>query len=333
MDRVEYQSLVIQDIINLQAKGELDTNPWYQRRSVWNDSQKSYLINTLFAKKPMPSIYIRHSLNLDKGISIKEVVDGQQRTKAIISYYNNEFAARHPEHENKVKFTELTKAQKQTFLLTTLPIGYLLGATDADVIDIFARINSVAKTLNAQEKRNALHSGEFKQFCTTETVTRTGFWKDYKIFSANDIARMTEVQFMSDVIINLIEGLTDFSQPKLNSYYKDFDGTFKNQARLSKKLENVFDKLISLDPVIIKQTIFNRPPIFFSLLLALDKKITISNSKLEKALSEIDSRFNSDKSIAERPKEDVAFYNACLASTQRVANRKIRDKYISKFLG
>lgn len=53
MDRVEYQSMVIQDIINLEEKGELNTTPWYQRRSVWNPGQKSYLINTIFEKKPI----------------------------------------------------------------------------------------------------------------------------------------------------------------------------------------------------------------------------------------------------------------------------------------
>ena len=73
MDRVEYQSMVIQDIINLEEKGELNTTPWYQRRSVWNPGQKSYLINTIFEKKPIPALYIRHSLDLDKGISIKKL--------------------------------------------------------------------------------------------------------------------------------------------------------------------------------------------------------------------------------------------------------------------
>ncbi len=193
MDRVDYQSIVIQDLVNLESKGELNTSPWYQRRSVWTQAQKSYLINTIFEKKPIPSLYIRHSLDLDRAISIKEIVDGQQRCRAILSFCNDEFAARHPDNTELVRFSNLNKSQKQSFLLTAIPIGYLLGATDADVIDIFARINSVAKTLNPQEKRNALFSGEFKQFCVKQAVMRTEFWKTYKLFSGNDIARMNEV--------------------------------------------------------------------------------------------------------------------------------------------
>ena len=39
MDRVDYQSLVVQDFVNLQRNNELDLSPWYQRRSVWNLAQ------------------------------------------------------------------------------------------------------------------------------------------------------------------------------------------------------------------------------------------------------------------------------------------------------
>ena len=205
MERVDYQSLVIQDVINLERMDELNLSPWYQRRSVWNDSQKSYLINTLFERKPIPTLYIRHSIDLEKQKSVKEVVDGQQRIRAIVSFYNNEISALHPECGKKVKFADLTNAQKQMFLMTPLPIGYLQGATDSDVIDIFARINSVAKSLNSQEKRNAKYSGAFKQFCISESTKRLEFFRKYGIFTPTDFSRMNEVQFMSDVIININE--------------------------------------------------------------------------------------------------------------------------------
>ena len=67
MDRVDYQNILIQDILNLNDSGELDFSPWYQRRSVWSTPQKSYLINTLHEQKPIPTLYIRYSLDLEKG--------------------------------------------------------------------------------------------------------------------------------------------------------------------------------------------------------------------------------------------------------------------------
>jgi hypothetical protein len=324
--------MVVQDLINLEEKGELNTTPWYQRRSVWNQGQKSYLINTIFEKKPMPALYIRHSLDLDKGISIKEVVDGQQRSRAIISFCKNEFTARHPDSNKPLKYSELSKIQKQNFLLTALPVGFLLGATDADVIDIFARINSVAKTLNAQEKRNAQFSGEFKQFCVSQAVKRTEFWKDYGIFTGNDIARMTEVQFISDVVINLMDGLSAYSAPKVTKYYKHYDETFANIDLLSIRLDKIFDILVTIKPSSIKQTIFNRAPIFFSLLMVIDEIKKPNKIKIENGLAEVDNRFNSDIPLSDRPKAEINFYNACSATTQSLPNRKIRSNYIKSFI-
>lgn len=116
MERVDYESLIIQDLLNFHNTETLDISPWYQRQSVWSNPQKAYLINTIFERKPVPSIYIRHQIDIDAERSIKEVVDGQQRIRTIISYRQDEFPERHPEHRHKVKFSELNRPQKTTFL-------------------------------------------------------------------------------------------------------------------------------------------------------------------------------------------------------------------------
>ncbi len=71
MDRVNYESVAIQDLVNMNKSGELDIFPWYQRRSVWTSPQKAYLINTLFENKPVPSLYLRHFLDIEKEKSMK----------------------------------------------------------------------------------------------------------------------------------------------------------------------------------------------------------------------------------------------------------------------
>jgi len=326
MDRVDYQSLVIQDLINIYTEDELDLNPWYQRRSVWTKSQKSYLINTLFESKPVPAIYIRHSIDLDKGRSIKEVVDGQQRSRAVISYCKNEFAARHPEESNRVKFTQLKPTQKQRFLLTSLPVGYLLGATDADVIDIFGRINSVSKTLNAQEKRNANYSGEFKQFSLSYASEKVNFWRSSNVFSETRIARMDEVQFISDVANSLLHGITDLKQAGLNKLYAEYDEEFEEYASIANRLDRAFAVVADFDPRTIKGTIFNRHPLFFSLLLALDaKRGKIISEVVEEAVREIDAIFETPE---KQNDADEEFKRACTSSTQTLTSRLVRHNYI-----
>jgi hypothetical protein len=329
MDRVDYQTLIIQDLININKSLELELSPWYQRRSIWTPAQKSYLINTLFEQKPIPAIYIRHSLDLEKSKSIKEIVDGQQRTRAILSYCADDFGATHPSYNRRVKFSALTRDQQQKFLLTAIPVGYLLGATDADVIDIFGRINSVSKSLNPQEKRNAAYSGEMKQFCLKQASSRVAFWRNYGVLSANDIARMQEVQFVSDIIFNLMNGLSDYSSTKIDDFYKEFDEEFDRKAEITDRLDRVFDIVASLDRERISDTIFKRQPVFFSLIILLDSLQNVDRNKLDRAINEIDERYNSDNF---KTAEDSDFIAACSASTQRISQRTIRNNYIKSFL-
>jgi hypothetical protein len=257
MERVDYESMIISDLLGFYAGKTLDINPWYQRRAVWSLPQKAYLINTIFERKPVPSIYIRQQIDVENERALKEVVDGQQRIRTIISYRANEFSSKHPAHHSYVRYTQLSPAQRTSFLSTPLSVGYLIGATDQDVIEIFGRINSVAKTLNPMEKLNAQFSGEFKQFCLTQAVARLPFWRTTNIFSANDIARMQEVQFVSDFTVNLVEGLSDYDPKRLQRYYAQYDEKFPHEDDLAGRMEAVFERLVALPVSDFADTIFN----------------------------------------------------------------------------
>ncbi|HIP70124.1 MAG TPA: DUF262 domain-containing protein [Anaerolineae bacterium] len=331
MDRVDYESIVIQELVNLDKSGGLDIDPWYQRRSVWKRPQKAYLINSVFEKKPIPTIYIRHYLDIDKEKSIKEVVDGQQRIRSILEYANGNFTAQHPNYRRRVKYSDLSKPEKTDFLMTKLSIGYLIGADDGDVIEIFGRLNSVSKTLNAQEKRNAKYSGEFKQFCLRQAARRVNLWRELNVFSANNIARMIEVQFVSDLVLNLIKGLSDYSAPALNKIYEEYDENFPQKNEIEERIEFVFSKIASLDPSSVRDTIFSRQPLFFSLFLVLDRFPNATVSTIEQSLRMIDRVFNADIFISEHEERDAEFITACTASTQRIRSRKVRDAYISSY--
>ena len=190
MERVDYQSILVQDLVTWHQNEELNLSPWYQRRSVWTQAQKAYLINTLLEQMPIPTLYFRHTIDLEKDKTIREVVDGQQRIRTILEYIDGKFSARHPSHTKRIYYTKLSSKDKHSFRETSLSGAWLLQATDQDVIEIFGRINSVSKTLNAAEKRNARYGGEFKQFCLRQASSRLSMWRGFGIFSANDIARM-----------------------------------------------------------------------------------------------------------------------------------------------
>lgn len=331
MDRVDYESVVIQDLLTFHSRDELNLSPWYQRRSVWKPAQKAYLINTIHESKPVPSVYIRHTIDLANEKSVKEVVDGQQRLRAIIEYRNNAFPAPHPSYSKAVTYSQLDATHRKRFLLTALSVGYLVGAEDADVIEIFARINSVAKTLNPQEKRNAQFSGEFKRFCLNESITRLSFWREYAVFTDDNIARMLEVQFVSDLVINLTEGLTDFASRKLDSYYEKFDDAFAADQSIRKRLNRIFESLLNLEN--LKGTIFCRPQILFSLMLVIDSDPKVPHKKLQACISELDNRIAAARAGESRGTVATDVYEAFTSGNMhRIRLRRIREKAIRELL-
>lgn len=329
MDRVDYESLIIQDLLNLYNDGSLNINPWYQRRSVWSEPQKAYLLNTIFEQKPVPSVYIRHQIDVDLEKSIKEVVDGQQRIRSVISYRGDGFAARHPEHKKKVKYSELTRVQKGTFLATALSVGYLIGAQDQDVIEIFGRINSISKTLNPQEKRNALYSGDFKQFSLRQAAERLPFWRSTGIFSATDISRMQEVQFISDLVINLIEGLSDFSATKIDNYYKKYDEDFPQSGDIGERMDGLFAKLAAIQADAFADTVFKQYQLAFSLMVVVDRlrnQNAVNAAKIEQVMREIDAKVAVYRDLAVKTHEQTAFFEGFTGGNlHRISTRKIRN--------
>lgn len=333
MDRVDYESMVIQDLLNAHDRGELNVSPWYQRRAVWTNAHKSYLLNSIFVTMPVPAIYIRHALDLESEKTVKEVVDGQQRCRSIIEYRANGFAARHPAHKRRVLYRDLTQAQREAFLMAKLPVAYLIGADDSDVIEIFGRLNAVSKTLNAQEKRSAQWSGEFHQFCLREAVDRLPLWRGLNIFSATEISRMAEVQFTAELAMALVHGMADFSASRIDKAYQTWDEDFPERDDVGERLEAVYATLASLNPEAIKDTIFRRSPVLYSLVLALDDLDQLPNKRsLEESLVAIDARFNDPRPASERSEADIAFVAACTASTQRISSRQTRFEYIRSFM-
>jgi hypothetical protein len=335
MDRVDYESISVQEILESFDRGDLNITPWYQRRSVWTKPQKAYLINTLHESMPVPSIYIRHSIDIEKERSIKEVVDGQQRVRCLLEYRNNIFPAKHPNYKQSVLYSDLKKTERIKFLLTALSVGYLIDATDQDVIDIFGRINSVAKTLNPQEKRNSQFSGAYKQFCLKQAVDRLAFWRNYRIFTDNDIARMIEVQFISDLVMNLRQGLLDFSGPRLTNYYKEYDEDFPEEDAMANRLDWLFSRLLDLHADVLKGSIFVRPQILFSLLLVLDnmRQDPPSTTKIETCITELDSKVTAVKSGEVQDALPTEVFVAFITGNMhRIRYRRVRDRAIRELL-
>ena len=76
----------VSDFLGWQRDGTLILSPSFQRRPVWKPIAKSYLMDTIVRGFPVRVIYIRERVDLDRQQTVREIVDGQQRLRTIISF-------------------------------------------------------------------------------------------------------------------------------------------------------------------------------------------------------------------------------------------------------
>ena len=79
----------ISDFVEWESSNLLNLSPDFQRRSVWSEKAKSYLIDTIIQGKPIPKILITQEVGARRNVRV--VVDGQQRLRAILEFISGAF--------------------------------------------------------------------------------------------------------------------------------------------------------------------------------------------------------------------------------------------------
>lgn len=81
-------------LLEMYENSELFMDPVYQRDFVWTTEQKQLYIKNLFEDKAsIRPTFVEYTETLEDGTRkrVTEVLDGKQRIKALIDFYNNEF--------------------------------------------------------------------------------------------------------------------------------------------------------------------------------------------------------------------------------------------------
>lgn len=236
----------ISDFVEWQSNGLLELSPDFQRRAVWSEKAKSYLIDTIIRGRPIPKILISQKLEGARGV--RTVVDGQQRLRAILEFQDGAFAisrAHNAELAGK-RFANLPEATQREFLKYELGVDLLFDVQLEDLLDIFARINSYTVTLNKQERIHAQYLGYFKQ-----NVFRLGYrYVDYfltgGVLTKAKVTRMAEADLAGDLLVALVAGIqTNKSTEKFYRMYEDVLGPV---AKGSNQFENVMSYLGEIYP-------------------------------------------------------------------------------------
>lgn len=296
--------------------GRLELRPPFQRKPVWTDKQRSFLIESILLGVPTPEVYVQVSQS-DDGTQAYGVVDGQQRLRTILQFIgieteddqgdgedNNDFSLdKLPETSpfSDKHFSELSSAQKKTFFQYEMCVRFLITEDMKQVEDVFKRLNKYTLPLKAQELRNATFHGAFAKL--SETLADDDYWAVNRIVSPAAIRRMGDIEMMSDLLIGLLHGPQGGSAKIIDQYYEqyeEYEDEFPEQSRITRLFGRTLDAIQRIFPKISDAPRWGNRADFYTLFIALghlfkEKQIGIrSRTSTAKALirfaEEVDQR-------------------------------------------
>lgn len=274
MKNFDTRAYSINDFLEWSNSGQLELSPRFQRRSVWTDNARSYLMDTIIRGKPIPKVFIRQKINPMTKLSIREVVDGQQRLRTILSYLKDGFqiSKKHNPRFGGLFYSQLASVDEdiQTSLLNyELSVDLLINMPDSEVLDVFGRLNSYAVVLNDQERINADHFGPFKTLSDRLAHKHFEFWTSNRVLTEAQVMRMGDVTLTADLLIAMIEGIR--SKKQLKQYYDQYEKDFGEDVKqLEQRFCSTMEDIGRTFPESgLKASEFHRVPLFYSLFTTL----------------------------------------------------------------
>ena len=313
----------------------LNLNPKYQRKPVWSRRNQQYLIDTIIRKLPVPEIYMQTKTS-PEGKSEYIIIDGQQRLRAVLEFLDGEFEISeedNPEYANKY-FADLPTGIQQEFWSYVIQVRDIKTNSDAEIRAIFQRMNKNVVPLNEQEIRNATYIGHFVTLMN-QLAEEQQFFSENGIFTANDIKRMRDAEFISELFITLMHGIQN-KDDTIDDYYRRYDSVWTDKEDVKKEYNRIITLISDLFSN-LKGTRWKIKSDFYSLFYALyelNKEYIIPAEKYEDIRSTLlnlsdrvitESENSSDQNIKE-------YYNSILAHTNDKTHREIRNRILRQMI-
>lgn len=352
--RFNTRNYSIRDFEEWRERDELLLNPKFQRREVWSDKARSYLIDTILRGKPIPKIYMRQDINPENRRTKREIVDGQQRLSTVLSFIKDGFKiskAHHKEFGGKY-FSGLDAGTQRDILKYEFVVDLLQDMPDNEVYDLFARINTYSEKLKRQELRNAQFFGEFKSSVYLLAQEFVTFLESNKIFTPKQILRMAEAEFISELLLAMQEGIREGSnQTLIDNTYKKYDDDFPNRRNHEKHFRETIDTISQILGAELSQLRFRATRLFYPLFCAVFHvkvglprlgvprppsfkpsdypKLKVALENIEELINRIETAKKNNAQL-QLSTEERRFYDAYTEHTVHAEERTILTQYLCR---
>lgn len=184
----------VETIVSQMDNGNIDLNPQFQRRNVWQDRKKSQLIESYILGYPVPEVVLaEHPFEKKKFI----VIDGKQRLITLYGFMSQNQSGIWQKGKlsgleqltslNNYSFLDMKNNPKLSSYVRQLQNAdvrctIISNVKDSSVLyDIFYRLNVGATPLSVQELRQVLYVGPFTEYLIRFTDNISGIHKVLKL--------------------------------------------------------------------------------------------------------------------------------------------------------
>lgn len=346
------RSVSLLNLVNDVRKEILIPDAYFQRNLVWREIHNKDFIKTILLGYPFPQIFIsKGKVDVAKMSTVSCIVDGQQRTNAILKFIENKYDV-----DGKF-YRDLTQDEQSDFLKYEVAVIELdLENDDPKVQEIFQRINRTSNSLTIIEKmasefstsdymlvakllgdqidlESEKNNEDFKEdpnipieffiWARKQKVNKfQQLLTGKNIFTSRDIAKKAHLMHILNIMTTT---LTDFfnRNERTNDFLVDYAIEFQGKEELVKKLEKTAEYILKLKLNLKPKSYWYNKSNIFSLIVAIAKFKDIENINPELLKHNLDSFA---KSIPSDYK---------LAATEAVNNKKereLRDKYLTSII-
>lgn len=246
-------------------------NDEYQRNvGLWTAQARSFFIESILLEYPIPKLYLHVRLDLKSRQQIKEIVDGQQRSQALVSFFNGKQRLTKnidTEELRGLNYNQLSDEWKSKFLSYSLPIDQFSGAPEDEVREAFRRMNANNVPLNDEEQRNARYQGPFKWFIVEMADKYKSILSSIGLFSRRDLIRMNDLKVYADIIHTIDAGFETIKGKQIDDLYKKYNATFPQEEVFTKLLTSGVDGFLANKE--FHKQVFLRGHVFQTLVLAI----------------------------------------------------------------
>lgn len=216
----------------------INTNPDFQRPAVWGRSQKQLLVDTILREYDIPKLYWR---KIGSKPDRYDVVDGQQRLRAIWDFFEGNF--RLPKDSEPIddleisgsKYDDLPDELRMKFDVYALDVVILEDTDEDEVREMFLRLQN-GTSLKAQEKRNA-YPGRMRDF--VKELSKHAFFE--KVPFQN--SRYTYDHIAAQMVcMELAGGPSNVKDADLNRIYEN-NKEFDTKSPEGKSVQRVLNTL------------------------------------------------------------------------------------------